>query len=80
MNKKTKQELIDEGYTVYSEDEAREIIEDDTFEGLVYDHGWMWNVVKLGFKGVNDWTLKDIEDYFAEYDWIALEWQLEEQQ
>lgn len=78
MIKKTKQELIDMGYTVYSEAYARELIADDTFEGLLYDHGWIWNVVKVGFKGVNDWTLEEVEKYFCEDDMIAFEWQLEE--
>ena len=78
MNKRTRQELIDEGYTVYSEQEAREIIAEDTYTGLVYDHSWIWNVVRKGFKGVDEWTLEDIEDYFAEDYEIAFEWQLEE--
>ena len=80
MNKRTIQELIDEGYTVYSEKEARQIIADDIFEGLVYDQGAIWDVVHNGHKGVNDMTLEDIEDYFDYDDMIAFEWQLEEQQ
>ena len=80
MNKRTIQELIDEGYTVYSEKEARQIIADDIFEGLVYDQDAIWDVVHNGHKGVNDMTLEDIEDYFDYDDMIAFEWQLEEQQ
>ena len=34
MSMKTIQELKDEGYTVYSESEAREVIAEDIFEGL----------------------------------------------
>lgn len=80
MNKRTRQELIDEGYTVYSEKEAREIIAEDIFEGLVYDQGAIWDIVHSGHNGVNDMTLEDIENYFCYDDMIAFEWQLEEQQ
>jgi len=80
MSKETKQQLIDDGYTVYSEKEARQIIADDIFEGLVYDQGAIWDVVHNGHKGVNDMTLEDIEDYFDYDDMIAFEWNLEEQQ
>ena len=73
----TKQELIDEGYTVYSEQEAREIIAEDIFDGLVYDHGAIWDVVHNGYKGVNDMTLEDIEDYFGYDDMTVFEWKLE---
>ena len=74
MNKRTKQELEDEGYTVYSESEAREIIADDIFEGLAYDQSSIWDVVWNGYKGVNDMTLEDIENYFDDDD-IVFEWQ-----
>jgi len=80
MNKETKQELIDEGYTVYSEQGARRIIAEDIFDGLVYDHGAIWDIVHSGHKGVNDMTLEDIEDYFRYEEGIAFEWNLEEQQ
>lgn len=80
MNKRTIQELIDEGYTVYSEKEAREIIADDIFEGLVYHQSALWDVVHNGHKGVNDMTLEDIEDYFDYDDMIVFEWQQVEQQ
>ena len=82
MIKKTKQELIDMGYTVYSEQEAREIIAEDICYDLVYVRDAIWDVVHNGYKGVNDWTLEDIEDYLVRYtydDMIAFEWQLEEQ-
>ena len=74
MNKRTIQELKDEGYTVYSESEAREIIAEDIFEGLAYDQSSIWDVVWNGYKGVNDMTLEDIENYFDD-DMIAFEWQ-----
>ena len=74
MNKRTIQELKDEGYTVYSESEAREIIAEDIFEGLAYDQSSIWDVVWNGYKGVNDMTLVDIENYFDD-DMIAFEWQ-----
>ena len=89
MNKRTIQELIDEGYTVYSEKEARQIIADDIlFYGLVYDHGdidhgAIWDIVWNGYKGVDNMTLEDIEDYFVRNtydDMIAFEWQQVEQQ
>lgn len=80
MNKRTRQELIDEGYTVYSEKEAREIIAEDIFDGLVYDHSAIWDVVHKGYKGVNDMTLEQIEDYFGYDDMIVFEWQQVEQQ
>ena len=74
MNKRTIQELKAEGYRVYSESEAREIIAEDIFEGLAYDQSSIWDVVWNGYKGVNDMTLVDIENYFDD-DMIAFEWQ-----
>jgi len=80
MIKRTRQELLNMGYTVYSETYARQLIADDIFEGLVYDQGAIWDIVHNGHKGVNDMTLEDIEDYFDYDDEIAFEWNLEEQQ
>ena len=65
MSKKTIQELKAEGYRVYSESEAREIIAEDISEGLAYDQSALWDIVWGGYKGVDDMTLQQIEEYFA---------------
>ena len=57
---KTIQELKAEGYTVYSESEAREVIAEDIFEGLAYDQSAIWDIVWGGYKGVDDMTLQQI--------------------
>lgn len=73
MTPERRKELEDDGYTVYSENEAREIIAEDIFDGLVYDQSSIWDVVWSGYKGVNDMTLQDIENYFDDDD-IIFEW------
>jgi len=73
MSMKTIQELKDEGYTVYSESEAREIIAEDIFEGLAYDQSAIWDIVWGGYKGVDDMTLQQIEEYFADEE-VFFEW------
>ena len=75
MTPERRKELEAEGYRVYSDAEAREIIADDIFEGLAYDQSSIWDVVWNGYKGVNDMTLEDIEEYFGYDDMIAFEWQ-----
>jgi len=73
MSMKTIQELKDEGYTVYSESEAREIIAEDIFDGLAYDQSAIWDIVWGGYKGVDDMTLQQIEEYFADEE-VFFEW------
>jgi len=73
MSMKTIQELKDEGYTVYSESEAREIIAEDIFDGLAYDQSAIWDIVWDGYKGVDDMTLQQIEEYFADEE-VFFEW------
>jgi len=73
MIKKTIQELKAEGYRVYSESEAREIIAEDIFEGLAYDQSALWDIVWGGYKGVDDMTLQQIEEYFADEE-VFFEW------
>jgi len=73
MSKKTIQELKAEGYTVYSESEAREVIAEDIFEGLAYDQSALWDIVWGGYKGVDDMTLQQIEEYFDDEE-IFFEW------
>lgn len=73
MNKRTIQELKAEGYTVYSESEAREIIAEDIFEGLAYDQSAIWDIVWGGYKGVDDMTLQQIEEYFDDEE-VFFEW------
>ena len=73
MSMKTIQELKAEGYRVYSESEAREIIAEDIFEGLAYDQSALWDIVWGGYKGVDDMTLQQIEEYFDDEE-IFFEW------
>jgi len=73
MSMKTIQELKDEGYTVYSESEAREVIAEDIFEGLAYDQSALWDIVWGGYKGVDDMTLQQIEEYFDDEE-VFFEW------
>ena len=77
MSKKTIQELKAEGYRVYSESEAREVIAEDIFDGLAYDQSSIWDIVWNGYKGVNDMTLQNIEEYFADDYEVFFEWSLE---
>jgi len=73
MSMKTIQELKAEGYTVYSESEAREVIAEDIFEGLAYDQSAIWDIVWGGYKGVDDMTLQQIEEYFDDEE-VFFEW------
>ena len=73
MIKKTIQELKAEGYRVYSESEAREIIAEDIFEVLAYVQSALWDIVWGGYKGVDDMTLQQIEEYFADEE-VFFEW------
>ena len=68
MTPERRKELEAEGYTVYSESEAADIIADDIFEGLTYHQSAIWDIVWGGYKGVNDMTLEDIENYFDDDD------------
>ena len=74
MTPERRKELEAEGYRVYSDAEAREIIADDIFEGLAYDQSSIWDIVWSGYKGVNDMTLQDIENYFGYDDDVLFTW------
>ena len=78
----TREEAIDEGYKVYSEAQAREIIADDIFDTLMNDHGSLWDIVLQGHTGVNELSRSDIEEYFVDNidEAIIFECNLEEQQ
>ena len=73
MSKKTIQELKAEGYRVYSESEAREFIAEDIFESMTFDRSSIWDIVWNGHTGVNDMTLQQIEEYFADEE-VFFEW------
>ena len=70
MNKRTIQELKDEGYTVYSESQAREIIVEHFVRHKFDDYADMFELES----DVYDMSLEEIENYFDD-DMIAFEWQ-----
>ena len=71
MNKRTIQELKDEGYTVYSESQAREIIVEHFVRHKFDDYVDMFELES----DVYDMSLEEIEEYFGYDDMIAFEWQ-----
>lgn len=71
MNKRTIQELKDEGYTVYSESQAREIIVEHFVRHKFDDYADMFELES----DVYDMSLEEIEEYFGYDDMIAFEWQ-----
>lgn len=85
MSKKTRQELKDEGYAIYSEQKARQIIADDYIDTLMSDHEYRQSIVLKGHKGINAFSRAEIEEYFVDNQYIIdedfiFEWNLEEQQ
>ena len=70
MNKRTIQELKDEGYTVYSESQAREIIVEHFVRHKFDDYADMFELES----DVYDMSLEEIENYLSE-DMIVFEWQ-----
>lgn len=71
MNKRTIQELKDEGYTVYSESQARKIIVEHFVRHKFDDYADMFELES----DVYDMSLEEIEEYFGYDDMIAFEWQ-----
>jgi len=70
MNKRTIQELKDEGYTVYSESQAREIIVEHFVRHKFDDYADMFELES----DVYDMSLEEIENYLYD-DMIVFEWQ-----
>ena len=70
MNKRTIQELKDEGYTVYSESRARKIIVEHFIRHKFDDYADMFELES----DVYDMSLEEIENYLYD-DMIVFEWQ-----
>ena len=66
MTPERRKELEAEGYRVYSDAKARDIIAEDIFESMTFDQSSIWDIVWNGYKGVDNMTLEDIEDYFSD--------------
>lgn len=84
MKPKTRQACDAEGYTIYSEQKARQIIADDYIDTLMSDHEYRQSIVLKGHKGINAFSRAEIEQYFVDNQYIIdedfiFEWNLREQ-